>query len=175
MSADDTAPASEQTRRQRSKVPIDRWTARRNVSRGGVDQAVPMTLHRGIENDAVVYVQTEHDRLVVRDKTPWYDRAYMVPPGNGQVSWTKAGPVRPTLRMRNASYKREQGSSASRFPFVRSSPTGGLHTMGPSSAAVITAPRSRAVPQMRGPRINRLLPVAYTGQTYSQTTRIQGS
>lgn len=175
MSAFRDAPDPAASKRQRSVPPVDRWHGRRNVSSGGVDIAVPMTLHRGIENDEVVYQQTAHDELIVRDKMPWYDRAYMIPAAVSWISWSGAGPVRPTLRMRNSSYKREQGSSASRYPFIPSSPTGGRHTMGPPTAAAITAPRSRAVPQMRNPRINRLLPVAYTGQTYSQTTKIQGS
>jgi hypothetical protein len=151
--------------------PFDRWSTRRGLSGGGVDVAVPRTLAPGLDNQMARYPFNEGTRTV-RDRGPFFSAPRFIPPPNNWVDWTGAGPARPELHVRQATWRPEVGSSRGRFPVV-DSPTGGMHTMGPSAVAR-SYPRYVETPQMRGARINRLSPGGYSGQTYSQTTRIQG-
>lgn len=116
---------------------------------------------------------TVYDRLIIRDRHPTMYRPHYMPPGDNQPSWTAAGPARPTLHMRQQTYRPWVGSSSSRFPYVPSSPTGGMHTDTPH-AVPRTRKRYQATPQMLGARINRLSGSRYHGQTYSQQTATQG-
>ena len=116
---------------------------------------------------------TAFDRLIMRDRHPTYYRGTYIPPGDNWVSWTAAGPARPALHMRQATYRPWAGSSSSRFPYIPTSPTGGLHTdTGHSKPR--TERRYAATPQQQAARINRLSPSRYHGQTYSQQTAVQG-
>lgn len=172
-SASDTAPRPDMTVRQRTKPAIDRWTARLNLSAGGVDLARPMTLAPGMDTEIVRDPRTNHDALITYDRGPWYHREQATPAGVSWISWSAAGPARPELHVRNHTLRKMAGNSRSRYPFVKGSPTGGMHTM---SAGTVdrTVRRYGSVPQQTGARIHRLLPGQYHGQTYSQTTRIQG-
>jgi hypothetical protein len=96
-----------------------------------------------------------------------------MPPADNWVSWTAAGPARPSLHMRQVTWRNWAGNSSSRFPFVPDSPTGGMHTQTEHSKAR-TQRRYAATPQQRGARINRLSASRYHGQTYSQQTQVQG-
>lgn len=160
------------TRRQRTAPPIDRWAARRGDAAGGYETANPRTLAVGIEDEKARYPGTVNDGGIIRDRTPWFKASRPMPPGVSWVSWTAAGPVQPSLHMRNATYRDWQGNSSSRFPAVQS-PTGGMHTMTPAGQARTVA-RYVTTPQMQAARINRLSPGQYSGQTYSQTTVSQG-
>lgn len=159
--------------RQRTAPPIDKTTTRRLVSSGGYDVAVPRTLAPGIEDQLARYPGTVYDGRIVRDRGPYYQVPYYMPPAQNWVNWTAAGPPRPELHMRNASWRNWVGNSHSRYPTV-DTPTGGMHTMYPTGAER-TAGRYVQTPQMRGARINRLSPARYRNQTYSQTTRLQGA
>ena len=134
--------------------------------------ARPATLAVGIEDEMARYPATVNDGQIVRDRSPWFKASRYIPPGDSWVSWTAAGPVRPSLHMRNATMRDWQGNSSSRFPVVNS-PSGGMHTMTPAGVAR-TVPRYVTTPQMQAARINRLSPSQYAGQTYSQTTVSQG-
>lgn len=158
--------------RQRTAPPMDRWSARRNESGGGIDTADPRTLAVGIEDERARYPGTSFDSEILRDRGPFYQSPRYLPPGVSWLSWTAAGPTRPELHMRNATVRDMVGNSRSRFPVINS-PTTGMHTMGPSGQAR-TLPRYVETPQMSAARINRLSPGQYTGQTYSQTTALQG-
>jgi hypothetical protein len=161
------------TRVQRSLVPIDRWHNRPGLSGGGADFARPMTLAPGMDNTLVRDPQTSADDLILRDRGPWYHSEAVTPPPVTWISWTAAGPARPELHVRNHSLRKMVGNSRSRYPFVRNSPTGGMHTMSPNTVDR-TVRRYQSVPQQTPGRNNRLLPGQYHGQTYSQTTQIQG-
>lgn len=160
------------TMRQREEPPIDRRSPRRLRSAGGRAEADPQTLAVGIEDEKPRYPGTVFDTEIMRDRGPWYKQSRYMPPGVSWVSWTAAGPARPELHMRNATLREMVGNSRSRFPVV-DSPTGGMHTMTPSGVSR-TVPRYVTTPQMQSARINRLSPGQYSGQTYSQTTAIQG-
>lgn len=146
---------------------------RRGEAAGGYDTTSPRTLAPGIDNELARYPGTAFDQRVRRDRGPFYQRPTYLPPPQTWVNWTAAGPPRPELHMRNATLRTMVGTSASRFPTVAGSPTGGMHTMTPSGVSR-TVPRYVSTPQMTAARQMRLSPGQYSGQTYSQTTRLQG-
>lgn len=150
----------------------DRTHARRLESGGGIEVASPMTLAPGLETEQTRTPGTVFDGGVMRDRGPFYRRPVVVRAGDSWVDWTGAGPTRPELHMRNVTYREEVGSSRSRFPVVNS-PTTGMHTMQPAGTQR-TASRYVKIPQMVPARVDRLSPARYAGQTFSQTTRLQG-
>lgn len=158
--------------RQRLAPPIDRATARRGESGGGYEYADPQTLAPGIESELARYPGTAFDGQIVRDRGPWFSRPRYTPPGNGWVNWTQAGPLRAELNMRNATWRNLAGNSRSRYPVINT-PTTGMHTSTPSGVSR-TVGRYQVTPQMTAARQFRLQPGQYFGQTYSQTTRLQG-
>lgn len=161
------------SQRQRAAPPIDRWHARRGNASGGYDTSHPMTLAPGMENSQARYPGTEFDSAVRRDKGPFYHVEQKGNVGDGWVNWTAAGPPRAELHVRTDTYR--VWAKGGRFPFDPNSPTGGRHTMVPS-ATTYTTPRyvDSGLPQMRGTRQNRLSAARYSGQSYSQTTAVQG-
>lgn len=172
-------PRPDLTARQRSPHPIDRRHARRGESAGGYDVTNPLTLAPGLETERTRYPGTENDGMIIRDRKPFYSATLYTPAGISWVNWTEAGPPRAELHMDTDQWRPEAGSSSSRYPFVPGSPTGGMHTMIPSGPASSrqTAPRfvDSGNPQMRGARTDRLSPARYAGQSYSQTTAVQGT
>lgn len=161
--------------RQRTVPPIDRWSARGHgqESGGGYDMTSPRTLAPGLDSELARYPGTVFDSEVLRDRGPFYEVPRYTPPADNWVNWTKAGPTRPELHMRCVTLRDMVGNSASRFPYVAGSPTGGMHTMGTAGVAR-TVDRYVTTPQMVGARTDRLAPAVYASQTYSQTTRVQG-
>lgn len=168
-----TAPMPGMTRRQRTAPPMDRWSARRGESAGGYDQASPRTLAAGLDTELERYPGDYFDGQIQRDRGPFYMQPRYIPPPVTWVSWTAAGPTRPELHMRNATLREMVGNTRSRFPVVPGAPTTGMHTMVTPGVAR-TVQRYVTTPQMTGARIDRLKPGQYAGQTYSQTTRVQG-
>jgi hypothetical protein len=164
------------TARQRTAPPIDRWSNRAHgdVSSGGVDVANPRTLAPGLETEQTRYPGDAFDSQIMRDRGPFYMRPHYQPAAESWVNWTAAGPLRPELHMRNATLREMVGNSNSRYPVVINAPTTGMHTMIPGPGAQRTVQRYVTTPQMTAARINRLAPGQYAGQTYSQTTRLQG-
>ena len=161
------------TARQRSPHPIERRSMRRLESAGGYDTAHPLTLAPGLETELPRYPGTSFDSGVRRDRMPWYSVSVRSPVGDSWVDWNGAGPPRAELHMRTTEWRAEAGASTSRYPFIPGSPTGGRHTM--TKAGVDrTLPRYVETSQMQGARINRLSSSRYTGQSYSQTTAVQG-
>lgn len=163
------------TARQRAAVPYNRQSARRGLAAGGYDRADPMTLAPGLESETTRYPGTVFDQGITRDRGAFFAQPRYMPPAQSWVNWTEAGPLRPELHGRNASLRTMQGNTDSRYPTVNS-PTGGLHTMVPSGPAGSdqTPGRYRAVPQMRYARTDRLASGQYRGQSFSQTTAVQG-
>lgn len=159
--------------RQRTAPPIDRTTARRGESGGGYDLVEgPRTIATGIVDTYARYPGTAFDGRILRDRAPFYEHPTYSSPGDGWVNWTQAGPARPELHMRNTTWRNLVGNSRSRYPVV-DSPSTGMHTMGPAGVAR-TADRYVSTPQMVAARPFRLAPGQYAGQTYSQTTQVQG-
>lgn len=166
------------SQRQRAAPPIDRRSYRRGLAAGGYDVSVPRTLAPGLESELARYPGTSNDSRVQRERIPWYSVGQYRPAAESWVNWTEAGPPRAELHMRTTEYRPEAGSSTSRYPFIPSAPTGGRHTMIPSGPGGTPMTRERYVgaglPQMRGARTDRLSSARYTGQSYSQTTAVQG-
>lgn len=173
--------------RQRAAPPVSagyepgpggRGYPRRGRSAGGYDTAVPRTLAPGIETELPRYPATENDRLIRRGRLPFYSATLYRAAGNSWVNWTEAGPPRAELHMSTRQHRPEAGGSRSRYPFIPGAPTGGRHTMIPSGPGSVnqTVPRYGASgnPQMTGGRQDRLAPARYSGQSYSQTTAVQG-
>lgn len=188
------------TDRQRAPVPFNRRPVRRRNSVGGeTPELIRRTLVDGMDGEGTRYPGTTNDTGITRQKTPWYPSDSYTPAGNSWVSWTAAGPPRPELHMMNQTYRMMQGNSRTSnllspapgqvetAPGYRSLPDGriiqpthtvrvGLHT-DPKRAALVTVQRytTSGNPQMRKPRQDRLRSGQYTGQSFSQTTRIQGA
>lgn len=160
------------TVRQRTAPPIDRRHARRGEAAGGYDTTNPRTLAPGLETELARYPGTVFDGRITRDRGPYYDHDTYIPAGQSWVSWTAAGPTRPELHMRNATLRQLVGNSRSRYPVINS-PSTGMHTMGVAGVAR-TGQRYVKTPQMMPGRQDRLAAGQYAGQTYSQTTRVQG-
>lgn len=163
--------------RQRSAPPIDRRTARRGRSGGGLDIVEGQrTLAPGLETEQARYPGTVFDSQIVRDRRPWYPVENYIPPPLTWVNWTAAGPPKPQLHMRTVDFRTMVGNSQSRYPYVAGAPTGGMHTMIPSGPGAIgTVDRYvSGNAQMTSARPDRISNARYSGQSYSQTTSVQG-
>lgn len=187
------------TERQRAPVPFNRRPVRRRNSVGGATpELIRRTLVDGMDGEAARYPATANDGRIVRQQMPWFPSDSYTPAGESWVSWTAAGPCRPELHMRDYTYRLMQGNSRTRnllnpgpgeavtAPGYRSMPDGriiqptrpmrvGLHT-DPKRAALVTVERyTNKNPRMTTARQDRLRSGQYTGQSYSQTTRVQGA
>lgn len=104
-----------------------------------------------------------NDSGIVRIKDPWVHKEYSIPapigPADFDPHWS--GPSRSELHIKKFQYRKESGDS-----FQSSE---GMHTMIPRFAA------SAKPKQMQTGRVDRISPVNFQGQNYSQTTLIQGS
>ena len=185
--------------RQREPVPFDKRPIRRRNSAGGEPrQLMRRTLVAGMDGESTRYPGTTNDTGIHRQQQPWYPMDTYTPAGDSWVNWTAAGPCRPELHMRDAAWRLMVGNSQTRqllypgpgltvtAPGYRSQPDGtivqptytspvGLHT-DPKRAARITVERyTNKNPKMTTARKDRLRSGQYTGQSYSQTTRIQGA
>jgi len=186
------------SQRQRTPPPFNSRPVRRRNSRGGdVPVLVRRTLVDGMDGEATRFSGTTNDTEIHRQQMPWFPSDNYVAAGQSWVNWTAAGPCRPELHMRDATYRLMQGNSRTRnlqnpggdttevAPGYRSLPDGriiqpthrvsvGLHT-DPKRSALITVQRyTNKNPKMTTARQDRLRSGQYTGQSYSQTTRIQG-
>lgn len=127
-----------------------------------------------------------NDSRIRRDGVPQFLRQNWQRAGAPVNNWTAAGPARPTLwTERGQTLTPRSGVSVSRWLRNPGDPTGqtGLHTQVITDASGKPAdPRTSQgryvdnnVPQMRARRQNRLSPAVYTGQSFSQTTKVQGA
>lgn len=113
---------------------------------------------------------------ITRQNTPWVQNQRYVAAGRGVASWA-ASPPRPSLNQMDMPYMIRQGTSQTRHLLDPRTGVTGLHTQqtGVNHSAV-TASRyaNPDVPMMKVRRQNRLSPALYDGQSYSQTTMLQG-
>lgn len=165
-------------------APYDRFTARRGDSAGGMDgRGQGRTISPGLIDGTIregdgAYTR---DRLIQRDRMPIYLRDYMVGNANTLVDWTRCGPIRPGLFMRQVTVRRQGGSDATRnydprpiAGFGTQDQGHGLHS-NPQPSKRATNARFGARVQMQPASVNRLSQARYAGQSYSQTTRMAGS
>lgn len=120
-----------------------------------------------------------NDALIRRDGQPQYLVQNYAPAGVQVNNWTAAGPARPTLwTARGQTLTPRQGGKV-RWLQNPAAPGTGLHTAVNNDASGAVGSIGRyadpKVPQMRARRQNRLSPALYNGQSYSQTTKLQGA
>jgi len=165
------------TARQRATPPLGDHHPRRAHSSGGdAPGGIPRTIAPGTDNDLARYPGTVFDARDRRDRTPWYDRDYYLPPAQSWVSWTAAGPARPELHMRAVPALRQMsGNSQSRGYHDPNNYQRGLHTNPAVGVTRTTARYLSGNPQMAAGRFERLQGGQYSGQSYSQTTRTQAT
>lgn len=165
------------------RAPYDRYTARRGDARGGPPigghghEITPGLVDGQIRESAGAYAR---DRLIARDRIPVYMREYMVGNDNTLVDWTHSGPVRPSLWMRNHTVRRQVGTDNTRAEdpnlirgYGSQSQKHGLHT-NPAPSKRGTNLRHQQTEQMQPAGVSRLTVARYSGQSYSQTTRVAG-
>jgi hypothetical protein len=167
----------------------DRWSARRLDSAGG--RVRPEGAGREITPGLVDGRARElsgsysRDALILRDRTAVYDFDSYRAAGS-LVDWTMSGPIRRSLWVRNESDRRQAGTDNTRAqdptPIATygsqdgtMSKPHGMHTT-PISGRVLSSRTYQASgrAQMTAARYNRLADAVYQGQSYSQTTRVQG-
>lgn len=137
----------------------------------------PQTIPHEIADQHTGY-QQPNDQLIRRNNTPWEHIQYYVPAGLGVNNWTGAGPARPSWWMKNDTISPRSGGKV-RWLQNPAAPGTGLHTyvVDNASGSIGSAARytDPAVPQQQARRQNRLSPSRYHGQSYSQTTQVQGA
>lgn len=153
------------------------------VSPAGVGRFIPrwsnsVTLTREQAN--------ANEQSIDHERFPWYKQGYIGSHRDSLVNWTDCGPIRPSLNNRQVTINRQVGTSNTRAqdpnPIrtygtqdgTRDGVTHGLHT-NPQQAKYATNANFRARQQQQPARVNRLSPAVYTGQSFSQTTVVQGA
>jgi len=149
----------------------------------GAGHAIIPGLVDGRPRDLGAYA---NDQLIQRDRTPVYD-ADSYHQAGALTDWTASGPIRRSLWMRQHTWRRQAGTDNTRAldprPVVsygsqdgtHGSPPHGMHS-NPVRGQVLTF-RTFSSPdraQMVSGRFNRLSDSQYVGQSYSQTTQVQG-
>lgn len=122
-----------------------------------------------------------NEQSIQHERTPWYDVDYMTSNHDTLVNWTDSGPIRQSLHMRQVTINRQVGTSATRnfdptpiTQYGMQDQGHGMHT-NPEQPKARQLANFRARQQQQPARVNRLSPSVYTGQSFSQTTVIQGS
>jgi hypothetical protein len=144
---------------------------------GGVGRFIPrfddpVTLTRELVN--------ANELTISHERVPVFDSNYMTSNHDTLVNWTDCGPIRPSLWMRNTTVNRQVGTSTTRNYDPRPIVTLGTQDQGhgmhtnPEKAKVAQLKNYRGRQQQQPARVNRLSPGVRSGQSYSQTTTIQG-
>jgi len=131
-------------------------------SRGGVAFKGRIVGRPGRSGDIeqVQIPQNTNAVLIRRARGGYYRESYYLPAANNWLNWTAAGPIRRIIKEWNFTYR----------PVVAAPRWKGLHTNIPFQ------PRDQAGrARMQARRQNRLTVQRFRGQTYSQTTKLQGS
>lgn len=154
-----------------------RWN---NDGRGALPPTVmrPFTAPHGIGDGQSTGYQQPNDGLIARDQTPHQHIQKRSSAGMPVNDWAHSGPPRPSLWIRSITITPRSGGKV-RWLQNPAAPGTGLHTfvVNDASGALGGANTRMADPAHRGMssrRQNRLSPARYRGQSYSQTTRIQG-
>lgn len=166
-------------RAQAEPVPVVRaGLPRRGNSHGGAvrpNGRFTAGAQASAQADDPRYVGNVNDSAIRRDRIAWFPTDARSGVGTGTVDWTAAGPARPELHMRNVTVRTMAGTSRTRALASPFDPTIGLHSQ------TVTTPRGNVERfkatgvSMKGARTDRLSPARYSGQSYSQTTLLQGA
>jgi hypothetical protein len=137
----------------------------------------PRVAPHGIGDRQSTGYQQPNDALIERDNTPHQHIQYA---GNGTLpfnDWVHSGPPRPSWWIQSDTISPRQGAK-NRWLQNPAAPGTGLHTyvVNNASGAIGSADRftTAGVPKQRSRRQNRLSPSRYSGQSFSQTTNVQG-
>lgn len=166
--------------RQRMPVPAVRQGGiRRGNSLGGANADLPRSTS-GAQAAAMAddprYPGAVNDGQIMRDRTPWFSTpSPRRGVGTGAPDWSLSGPPRPELHMRNVTVRTMAGTSRTRALLNPLDPTVGLHSQTPRKPAGNLQRYQAGGDAIRPGRLNRLSPARYVGQSYSQTTLLQGA
>lgn len=162
-------------------APYDEDTNRLLDSRGGpAFGGQGLTIGHGLVDGLTREGCNPNEAQVQHERTPSYHQTYLGSSHDWLVNWTDSGPVRPGLWMRQQTIRRLAGTDATRNfdphpigTFGTQDQGHGMHTNPPQPKTGVNK-NFRGRTQQQPARINRLSPAVYTGQSYSQTTQIQG-
>ncbi len=123
--------------------------------------------------------QQPNDALIIRDNTPHQHIQKYSGAGQTVNNWAKAGPPRPSFAVDRADTISPRSGGKVRWLQNPAAPGTGLHTyvVDDASGAIGSAARytTAGVPKQSSRRQGRLSSSRYTGQSFSQTTQIQGA
>lgn len=113
------------------------------------------------------YRGNTNDDQIVKNKSPWMHRGYGIPAGTGAGDFDQktSGPAPITLRLNTFTYRQEVGDAHR--------DTTGMHTIMPKDPTRSLGSNKPRV-MVQG-RTNLLTTVRFRGQTYSETTKEQGT
>lgn len=166
--------------RQRMAVPAVRADGiRRGNSLGGAVADLPRVTVGGqaaAMADDPRYPGAANDSQIQRDRTAWFPTdSGPRGVGTGTVNWSLCAPPRPELHVRNVTYRRMAGTSQTRALTNPLDPTVGLHSQTPHKPSGNLERYVAGGQTIKPGRLNRLSPARYAGQSYSQTTLLQGA
>lgn len=165
---------------QAETPPIDRRLKR--IGTGVQDVPDPMRPYtaQSMVDQRLRSSDSSNDALIRRDGLPqWLVQNY-VAAGVQVNNWTAAGPARPTLWTARGQTLTPRSGGKVRWLQNPAAPGTGLHTEVNNDASGAIGTQARYLTpasgvRQRGRRQNRLSPALYSGQSFSQTTKVQGA
>lgn len=163
--------------RQDGTPPFDHRGFRvKNAYLGPLEPMRPQRPAPGVADQRPSVQYDVNDTGIRRDNTPVYYEQHYIPAARGVASWA-AWPARPILSQRDVTVNTRVGTTATRWLQNPQAPGTGLHTQAPRDQhSAVTVPRyaDDGLGRMSSRRVGRLSPARYDGQSFSQTTRLQG-
>lgn len=114
------------------------------------------------------------DDGIHRDVGPWVPVQHFTPAGRGVANWDD-WPARDSVRQREVTVNQRVGTSRTRYLQNPQAPWTGLHTQVFGVQTQHARYVDGQVPQMSVRRQNHLSSTLYRGQSFSQTTTVQGA
>jgi hypothetical protein len=130
---------------------------------------------KGIDNEQMRDPGFLNDALIRRDHTPNWPTDNKHGVGDPWVNWTDCGPTRPELHSRIVNWRVMAGTSNTRYIPNPYDGTVGLHSRTARPPMGNIQRYQAGASTIRPGRQNRLTQGTYNGQSYSQTTKMQGS
>lgn len=160
-----------------SPLPRDRSTPRHNTSSGGPVRQLPRSpwAAPGVQDQETRDPRYTNDALIRRDNSNFWPTDVKHGVGDSLVDWSACGPSRPEMHSRVVSFRVMAGTSNTRYIPNPYDPTVGLHSRTHRSQLGNIQRYEAGTATMRPGRQDRLTQVTYSGQSYSQTTRMQGA
>lgn len=137
----------------------------------------PLRPSTGVADQRARFSGGFNDGGIRRDNTPWIPTQTYIAAGKGVASWAEF-PARDSLWQRDVTYNRRVGTNQTRYLQNPDAPGTGLHSqqVGVDHSSVTQARyQEDNLGRMVRRRQGRLSPARYDGQSFSQTTQIQGA